>query len=169
MTLKQGDQIPEATFIVMGDNGPEAKSTDEIFGGRSVALFGVPGAYTPVCHKEHLPGILALHDTFKESGIDTIACTAVNDIFVLEQWANELGSHGKILMLADGNADFAVKSGVALDLRRYGLGIRSNRYAMLLADQTVNLISVEEAFTDHKVSSAASLNSQVGEIGVAAQ
>ncbi len=161
MTLKQGDYIPDATFVTMGENGPEAATAEEIFANRSVALFGLPGAYTPVCHKEHLPGIIALSATLVQNGIDTVACTSVNDVFVMQRWAEELGAHGDVLMLADGNADFAVKSGLAIDLRRYGLGIRSNRYAMLVADRRVAVVSVEETFIDHKVSSAASLYEHV--------
>jgi len=166
MILKQGDQLPEATFVVMDQRSPAAKTTEDIFAGRNVAVFGLPGAYTPVCHKEHLPGIVGMHDTLTQHGIDVVACTAVNDAFVLDRWAEDLGAKDKVLMLADGNADFALKAGLAIDMTRYGLGVRSNRYAMLVADKKVTLICVEDAIMDHKVSSAASLSSQVGQCTV---
>jgi peroxiredoxin len=163
MTLREGDRLPDATFVVMEASGPELRSTGDIFGGRRVALFGLPGAYTPVCHKEHLPGIVSLLDTLQSHGIDTVACTAVNDVFVLSRWARDHGTRGKILMLADGNADFAVKSGLAVDLTQFGLGIRSNRYAMLVSDGSVSLLSIEDALSDHRKSSAASLCAKMDE------
>jgi len=161
MTMKKGDLIPDAQFVVMEDGNPVAKTTDDLFGGQNVALFGLPGAYTPVCHKEHLPGIVQLHDVLRQNGIDLIACTAVNDVFVLNRWADELGANDKVLMLADGNAEFAIKSGLAFDMRRYGLGVRSSRYAMLVADKKVTLLSIEGEVMEHKVSSAQHLNKQV--------
>lgn len=157
MTVKEGDVLPEAVFIVMGPNGPELKSTHEIFDGRRVALFGVPGAYTPVCHREHLPGIVALHGSLARHGIDTVACTAVNDVFVLDRWSAECGAQEKVLMLADGNAAFAMRTGLTIDLSQHGLGIRSNRYAMVVADGRVAMLSVEDAFMTHQKSSAALL------------
>ncbi len=112
MMIKAGEQIPDAVFTTMGPAGPEARSTADIFHGRAVALFAVAGAYTPTCHKQHLPGIIALSDEIKRMGIDTVACIAVNDIFVLDHWANEHGGTEKVLMLADGNAEFALKTGL---------------------------------------------------------
>jgi peroxiredoxin len=159
--IREGERLPEATFVVMAKSGPELKSTAEIFSGRRVALFGLPGAFTPVCHKEHLPGIVALHDSLQQHGIETVACTAVNDVFVLTRWARDFGAREKILMLADGNADFAVKSGLAVDLTQFGLGIRSNRYAMLVADGAVTLLNVEDVLSNHDKSSAASLCSRM--------
>lgn len=157
MTVRQGELLPDANFVVMGSSGPEVKTTTEIFEGKRVALFGLPGAYTPICHKEHLPGIVALHDTLRKNGIDVIACTAVNDVFVLNRWARDHKARSKVLMLADGNGDFAIKSGLAVDLSEFGLGIRSNRYAMFVADRLVSLLSVEDVLSDHDKSSAASL------------
>jgi peroxiredoxin len=157
MTLKEGDRLPEAVFVVMGAAGPELKSTHEIFDDRRVALFGLPGAYTPVCHKEHLPGIVALHGTLTQHGIDTVACTAVNDIFVLERWARDVGAQEKVLMLADGNGAFAMRSGLAIDLTQYGLGMRSNRYAMIVEKGSIEVLSVEDTFLEHKRSSAEEL------------
>lgn len=157
MTVRQGERLPDANFVVMGASGPEVKTTTEIFEGKRVALFGLPGAYTPICHKEHLPGIVALHDSLRQNGIDVIACTAVNDVFVLNRWARDHNARGKVLMLADGNGDFAIKSGLAVDLSEFGLGIRSNRYAMFVADRLVNLLSVEDVLSNHDKSSASSL------------
>ena len=162
MTIKAGEQIPNAVFTVMGPEGPEPRSTADIFHGRAVALFAVTGAYTPTCHKQHLPGIIALSDEIKRMGIDTVACASVNDIFVLDHWANEHGGAGKVLMLADGNAEFALKTGLSIDLTPFGLGVRSMRYVMLAANGAVKLLSVEEVLTDHDKSSAATLCSLVG-------
>lgn len=152
--VKLGDPLPDTVFVAMGPAGPEAKSTNEVFAGRNVALFGLPGAYTPICHAEHLPGILALYDVLKQHGIDMIACTAVNDIFVLDRWARDCGAQDKVLMLADGNGDFAHKAGLAVDLSQYGLGVRSNRYTMLVADGSVKLLSVEDVAVKLEKSSA---------------
>jgi peroxiredoxin len=157
MVIKVGDQLPEAVFTVMGAQGPEVKSTADIFSGRAVALFALPGAYTPVCHRQHLPGIVAMADQLKKRGIDTVACTAVNDVFVLDRWAEEHGSNGNIIMLADGNAEFALKTGLAVDLSRFGLGIRSNRYVMLVGNGVVKLLSVEDLLMNHEKSSARTL------------
>ena len=107
MTIKPGDRLPDAKFTVMGADGPTAKTINDVFSGKKVALFAVPGAYTPTCHKNHMPGFVDRVDEFKAKGIDTVACTAVNDIFVLTNWANDSGAAGKIEMLADGSGDFA--------------------------------------------------------------
>jgi glutaredoxin/glutathione-dependent peroxiredoxin len=155
--LKVGDKLPYAAFTTMGEEGLSIRTTTDIFAGRSVALFAVPGAYTPVCHRQHLPGIIALVDDLHHRGIDTIACTAVNDIFVMERWSEDLGNDGRVVMLADGNAEFALKSDLAVDLSKYGLGVRSNRYVMLVADGTVRLISVEDVLMRHEKSSASLL------------
>ena len=161
MMIKEGDRLPDAVFTVMGPEGPQARSTAEIFHGRAVALFAMAGAYTPTCHKQHLPGIIELSDEIRRMGIDTVACASVNDIYVLDHWANEHGGAGKVLMLADGNAEFALKTGLALDLTRFGLGVRSMRYVMLAANGAVKLLSVEEVVTNHDKSSAATLCSLV--------
>jgi glutaredoxin/glutathione-dependent peroxiredoxin len=155
--IKVGERLPDAAFTAMGPTGPEVKSTADVFNGRSVALFALPGAYTPVCHRQHLPGIVALGDVLRSQGIDTIACTAVNDVFVLDHWIHEHDPNGKVLMLADGNAEFALKTGLAVDLSRFGLGIRSNRYVMLVADGAVRILSVEDSLMSHDKSSAKTL------------
>lgn len=155
--IKEGERLPDASFVVMERNATALKTTNDIFAGRRVALFGLPGAYTPVCHKEHLPGIVSMAAALQKSGVDIVACTAVNDVFVLNRWAKEQSAQRKVLMLADGNADFAVQSGLAVDLSEFGLGIRSNRYAMIVTDGTVDILNVESALSEHDVSSAAAI------------
>lgn len=161
--IKEGDRLPEASFVVMQGRSATKRSAEEIFAGRRVALFGLPGAYTPVCHKEHLPGIVAMVDALGKSGVDLVACTSVNDIFVLNRWAREHAAQRKVMMLADGNAEFATRTGLAVDLSEFGLGVRSNRYAMVVRDGTVEILNVEAALSDHKASSAASLCHLLGE------
>jgi peroxiredoxin len=155
--VKEGERLPDASFVVMERGGASMRSVHQIFAGRRVALFGLPGAFTPVCHKEHLPGIVAMVDALQQSGVDIVACTAVNDVFVLNRWARDHAAQLKLVMLADGNAEFAVRSGLAVDLTEFGLGVRSNRYAMVVRDGTVELLNVENALSEHTVSSAASV------------
>jgi peroxiredoxin len=157
MTIKVGDQLPETTFMTMSPEGPKPASTAEVFGGRRVALFAVPGAYTPTCHKQHMPGFVAHSHEFKDKGVDMIACTSVNDIFVLTNWAKDSGAEGKITMLADGSAEFAKKLGLEIDLTARGLGVRSKRYSMLVENGTVKALNVEEAPPQHDKSSAVNL------------
>ncbi len=157
MTIKVGDQLPETTFTVMGPEGPKQMSTSEVFGGKKVALFAVPGAYTPTCHKQHMPGFVANAPEFQNRGFDTIACTAVNDVFVLSQWAKDTGAEGKITMLADGSADFAKKLGLEIDLTARGLGVRSKRYSMIVDNGVVTVLNVEDAPPQHDKSSATTL------------
>ena len=161
MTIKVGDKLPDATFVVMTSDGPSPKTTAEAFGGKKVALFAVPGAFTPTCQQQHMPGFVARVDELKSKGVDTIACTAVNDVFVMTQFAKDTGAEGKILMLADGNAEFAKKLGLEVDLSGFGLGLRSKRYAMLVDDGVVKILNVEDAPPDHDVSSAATLCSTI--------
>jgi peroxiredoxin len=157
MTIRVGDQLPEATFMVMSAGGPRPMTTAEVFGGKKVALFGVPGAYTPTCHRQHMPGFVAKYLELKQRGIDTIACTAVNDIFVLTQWSKDSGAEGKIAMLADGNGEFARKIGLDIDLSARGLGVRSQRYSLIADDCVVKVLNVEDAPPQHDKSSAAAL------------
>jgi peroxiredoxin len=161
MTINVGDRLPDAKFMTMGPEGPAAKSTDDIFKGKKVALFAVPGAFTPTCHKAHLPGFVDRVGELKAKGIDTIACTAVNDIFVLAQFAKDTGGEGKILMLADGNGDFAKAIGLDIDLSGFGLGLRSKRYAMLVDDGVVKVLNIEDSPPQHDKSSAATLCSMI--------
>lgn len=161
MTLKIGDHIPEATFTTMGPDGPHAVTTAELFTGKKVALFAVPGAYTPTCHKAHMPGFVERAAELKAKGFDVIACTSVNDVFVLTQWAKDTGAEGKIVMLADGSADFAKKTGLEIDLTARGLGVRSKRYAMAVENGVVKILNVEDAPPQHDKSSAATLCSMI--------
>ena len=161
MTIKVGDRLPDAKFTVMGADGPAPKSIKEVFSGKKVALFAVPGAYTPSCDKNHMPGFVDRVDELKGKGIDTIACTAVNDIFVLTHWAKDSGATGKIEMLADGSGDFAKAIGLDIDLSGFGLGLRSKRYAMLVDDGVVKALNVEDSPPVVDKSSAANLCSMI--------
>jgi peroxiredoxin len=143
--IKVGDTIPNATFTVMTAEGPKPRTSDEIFKGKKVVLFAVPGAFTPTCHKNHLPGFIAKADEIKAKGVDTIAVTGVNDVFVMNAWAENTGGKDKIEFLADGSAIFAKAIGLTVDLNERGLGIRSRRYAMIVEDGVVQALDVEEA------------------------
>lgn len=162
MTIKVGDKLPDATFTVMGPEGPKPVKMAEVFAGKKVALFAVPGAYTPTCHQQHMPGFMAHLEELKSKGVDEVACTAVNDIFVLDNWSKDTGAAGKILMLADGSADFAKAIGLEIDLMARGLGVRSKRYAMLVEDGVVKVLNVDDAPPMHDKSSAATLCSAMG-------
>jgi peroxiredoxin len=153
MTISVGDRIPSSTLVKATDNGPEQVSSDEYFKGRRVALFSVPGAFTPTCSAKHLPGYLDKAGDLKAKGVDEIACTAVNDAFVMGAWskANEAG--GKVTMLADGNGEFARAVGLTMDGSKFGLGERGQRYSMLVNDGVVEQLNVE-APGEFKVSSA---------------
>jgi len=144
MTISVGDKVPEATFHAMGDDGPAAVSSAELFDGKTVALFAVPGAFTPTCHAQHVPGFVAHADELKAKGVDTIACVAVNDVFVMDQWGKQSDAAGNIRFLADGNGDFAKAIGLDIDLSAHGLGTRSKRYAMIVKDGTVAALNVED-------------------------
>jgi peroxiredoxin len=143
MTIKVGDRLPEAEFLVPGTDGAEKKTTAEIFAGRKVVLFAVPGAFTPTCNALHLPGYLINHDALKAKGVDVIACTAVNDVHVMRAWGKATASEGKILMLSDGNADFARAIGLDNDSTGSKMGIRSRRYSMYVVDGVVKQLNVE--------------------------
>jgi peroxiredoxin len=157
MPINVGDRLPDATFTTMSPEGPKPMTTAEVFGGKKVALFAVPGAYTPTCHRQHMPGFVMRFEELKAKGIDTIACTAANDIFVLTAWAKDTQAFGKILMLADGSADFAKKIGLDIDLTARGMGVRSKRYSMVVEDGVVKTLNVEDAPPSHDKSSAETL------------
>lgn len=158
MAIKVGDRLPETTFRTMGADGtPKETKTDEVFAGKKVALFAVPGAYTPTCHKQHMAGFVQNYEQLKGKGFDVVACTSINDIFVLTNWAKDSGAAGKILMLADGSAEFAKKIGMDIDLFARGLGTRSKRYSMIVEDGVVKSFNVEDAPPNHDKSSAATL------------
>lgn len=161
MAIKVGDKLPEATFTTMTADGPKPMTTAEVFGGKKVALFAVPGAYTPTCHKQHMPGFVERAEELKKKGFDTVACTAVNDVFVLTNWSKDSQADGKIQMLADGSADFAKKLGLEIDLTARGLGVRSKRYAMAVEDGVVKILNIEDAPPTVDKSSAATLCSMI--------
>jgi peroxiredoxin len=161
MAIKPGDSLPEASFTVMTQEGPKLRTTDEIFKGRKVVLFGVPGAFTPTCSTAHLPGFLDKADEFKARGIDEIAVTSVNDVFVMDAWAKSMEAATKISFLADGSGDFANALGLSLDLTERGLGARSQRYAMLVEDGVVRKLNIETAPGKAEVSSAETLLAQI--------
>src|SRR5690606_17098789 len=144
-------------FTVMTANGPGAISTDELFKGKKVALFAVPGAFTPTCSKEHLPGFVAEAQALKQKGVDTVACLAVNDVFVMDAWGRQSGADGKVTMLADGNADYVKALGLDLDASGLGLGTRAKRFSMLVEDGVVKKLNVEENPAACSVSSAKQL------------
>jgi glutaredoxin/glutathione-dependent peroxiredoxin len=143
MTIAKGDRLPEATFRVLGSEGITTLTTGEIFDGKKVVLFAVPGAFTPTCHLKHLPGFIENAGAFKKKGIDTVACVAVNDPFVLDAWADASKGKGKVLFLSDGNGEFTKKIGMDFDGSGIGLGTRSKRYAMLVDDGVVEVLNVE--------------------------
>ena len=145
MAIAIGDRLPEATFRIMEPDGIKTMTTGELFGGKKVVLFAVPGAFTPTCHLKHLPGFIESADEFKKEGIDTVACVAVNDPFVLGAWAEASGSKGKVLFLSDGNAEFTKKIGMDFDGSGVGLGTRSKRYAALVEDGVVKALNVEDS------------------------
>ena len=153
MTIQIGDRVPSTTFVKPTENGPEQVSSDDFFAGRKVALFSVPGAFTPTCSARHLPGYVEKAAELKAKGVDEIACTAVNDAFVMGAWGREQKAAGKVRMMADGSAEFSKACGLTLDLSARGMGIRSDRYAMLVEDGVVKAIN-REAPGKFEVSSA---------------
>ena len=163
MTINVGDRIPSATLIKMTENGPQPVSTDELFGGRTVALFSVPGAFTPTCSAKHLPGFIEHADDIRARGIDEIVCVSVNDAFVMGAWGKQAQSEGKVTMLADGNGDFVKALGLTMDASKFGMGTRGQRFSMLVRDGKVEQLNVEEpgAF---KVSSAEHMLQQLGSV-----
>lgn len=161
MAIKVGDKLPDGKFKVMGSDGPTDMKVSDVFAGKTVALFAVPGAYTPTCHKQHMPGFVNRFDELKGKGIDTVACVAVNDIFVLDHWSSEVNPGGKILILSDGSAEFTRAIGLDIDLGPFGLGTRSKRYAMLVDDGVVKVLNVEDAPPQHDKSSAETMCSMI--------
>ncbi|MFQ5784055.1 MAG: peroxiredoxin [Alphaproteobacteria bacterium] len=156
MTIRVGDRAPSATFHHMTDDGPAAISSDELFRGKRVAVFGLPGAFTPTCSAQHLPGFVAAADRLREKGVDTIACVSVNDAFVMGAWGRDQNVGDKVMMLADGSANFTRAAGLDLDLTARGFGLRSQRYSMLVEDGVVKALHVEDG-TGLKVSDAETL------------
>ena len=143
MTIQVGDSIPSAKLMQATAEGPKEISTEELFGGKTVVLFGVPGAFTPTCSAKHVPGYVEKFNDLKASGVDEIWCVSVNDAFVMGAWARDQKTDGKVRMLADGSGDFAKATGLTLDLTARGMGLRSNRYSMLVKDGKVASLNVE--------------------------
>ncbi len=161
MPIKVGDRLPNATFRVMTPDGPKPKTTDEVFKGKKVVLFAVPGAFTPTCHKNHMPGFVKNADAIKGKGVESIIVTAVNDVFVMDAWTKATDPDKKIEFLSDGNADFAKAIGLDLDASGNGLGTRSKRYSMIVEDGVVKSLNIEDAPGKAEISGADNLLKQL--------
>ena len=143
MTIKVGDQLPSVSLKYMNKDGMQTASTDELFKGKKAVLFGLPGAFTPTCSAKHLPGFVTHAEDLKKKGVDVIACLSVNDAFVMDAWGKAQNAGDKVLMLADGNADFAKATGLTMDGTGYGMGLRTSRWAMVLEDGKVKTLNIE--------------------------
>ncbi len=143
MAIKVGDKIPAAKLQIKTKDGVQTKTTDEIFGGKRVVLFALPGAFTPTCSAKHLPGFVNNHQALKSKGIDSVACLSVNDAFVMDAWGKDQGVDDKVMMLADGNGEFTKAVGLIMDGTGYGMGLRSQRYAMVLDNGVIKTLNVE--------------------------
>ncbi len=155
MPIRAGERVPSATFKQLTDNGVANIDTETLLKGRKVILFGLPGAYTPVCSAYHLPGFVAKADELKAKDIDAIACISVNDPFVMQAWGKEHGADGNVMMLADADGSFTRAAGLSFDMPEFGLSGRSERYSMVVEDGVVKTINVEKSALDHGISSAA--------------
>jgi len=144
MTIKVGDKVPSATLMQMKDGGPKPVTTDELFNGKKVVVFALPGAFTPTCSAKHLPGFIQNAAAIHAKGVDTIACLSVNDAFVMGAWGDNQGAGDKVVMLADGNGDFTRQLGLEMDASRFGMGKRSQRYSMVVDNGVVKALNVEE-------------------------
>jgi peroxiredoxin len=160
MTIKVGDRIPQTNFVKMTADGPEQIDSETFFKGRTVALFSVPGAFTPTCSAKHLPGFIEKSAELKAKGVDEIAGTAVNDAFVMGAWGTSAGTEGKVSLLADGNGDFVKAVGLTMDGSKFGMGQRGQRFSMVVKDGVVEQLNVE-APGEFKVSSAEHMLSQL--------
>jgi peroxiredoxin len=143
MSVKVGDKVPAATLKTMTKEGPKDVTTDELFKGKKVVLFAVPGAFTPTCSAKHVPGYVQNFDALRAKGVDAVACVSVNDVFVMGAWGKDQKAEDKVMMLADGNGDFAKAMGLVMDGSKFGMGNRSQRYAMVVDDGVVEALSVE--------------------------
>jgi peroxiredoxin len=143
MTIKIGDKLPTISLKYMNKDGMQTATTDDLFKGKKAILFGLPGAFTPTCSAKHLPGFINHHDDLKKKGVDVIACLSVNDAFVMDAWGKAQNAGEKVLMLADGNGDFAKATGLTMDGTGYGMGMRTSRWAMVLDDGKVKTLNVE--------------------------
>ncbi len=161
MAIQIGDTLPDATFMTMTGEGPQPVAGADLFAGKKVVLFGVPGAFTPTCHHNHLPGYIEQADAITAKGVDTIACVSVNDAFVMGAWDGQSGSNGKVLFLADGNGDFTRAVGLQLDASGFGMGERSVRYSMIVDDGKVVALNIEPEAGQAEVSGAAAVLKQL--------
>lgn len=159
MTIAVGETIPSVKMMRWGENGPEAVTTDDLFKGKKVVLFGVPGAFTPTCSAKHLPGFVQQADAFKARGIDAIVCTSVNDVFVMNAWGKDQACGDKVQLVADGDAAFTKATGLELDLTGKGLGVRNQRFSMLIEDGVVKVLNIDPSGFDK--TSAQTLLSQI--------
>ncbi len=160
MAIKVGDHMPAGVLKTMSAEGPKDLTSEELFKGKKVVVFSVPGAFTPTCDAKHLPGFVQLADQIRAKGVDTIACMAVNDVFVMNAWGKASGVADKVLMLADGNGDYAKALGLELDARGFGLGLRGQRFALVIDDGVVSYANIE-APGQFKVSAAEHVLSQL--------
>lgn len=144
MTIKVGDRVPDVTFLVMEEGEIKPVSSGDLFGGKKVALFGVPGAFTPTCSAAHLPGYLNNSSALKAKGVDTIACVSVNDVFVMDAWGKAQGVGDEVVMVADGSGEFAKATGLVFDLSEKGLGVRNQRYSAVIDDGVVSEFNLDE-------------------------
>ncbi len=153
MTIKAGDKMPEGSFTHMTKDGPQKMSTEQLFAGKTVVFFSVPGAFTPTCDAKHLPGFVEFADKIKAKGVDTIACTAVNDVFVMNAWGKHGGVGDKIVMLADGNGAYVKSLGLEMDGSKFGMGTRGQRFAIIVKNGIATQVDVEKP-GEFKVSAA---------------
>lgn len=144
MTIQVGDRIPNVTLMKAGSDGPQPTETESFFAGRKVAIFSVPGAFTPTCSARHLPGFVDKAEDLRAKGVDEIACVAVNDAFVMGAWGEQAGAEGKVTMLADGNGEFAKAIGLTMDGSKFGMGTRGQRWSAIVEDGVVRELNVEE-------------------------
>jgi len=143
MTISAGDKMPSGAFGIMTEAGPGAISTDDLFSGKKVVLVSVPGAFTPTCSMNHLPGFVDQFDALKNKNVDTVACMAVNDVFVMDAWGKDRGVGENIMMLADGNGDYATALGLEFDASGFGMGVRGQRFAIVVDDGVATHVAVE--------------------------
>lgn len=143
MTISNGEQMPTGSFSIMTADGPGSISTDELFSGKKVVLFSVPGAFTPTCSMKHLPGFIENAAGLKANGVDTIACMAVNDVFVMDAWGKDQDAGDKVMMLADGNAEYSKALGLDLDASGFGMGTRGQRFSIIVEDGVATQVNVE--------------------------
>ncbi|MGI9206207.1 MAG: peroxiredoxin [Woeseiaceae bacterium] len=145
MTIQAGEKMPDGVLGVMTESGPGAVSSDELFSGKKVVLVSVPGAFTPTCSAKHLPGFLANADALAAKGVDTVACMSVNDVFVMDAWGKDQGVGDSVQMLADGNGEYARALGLEMDGTAFGMGMRGQRFAIVVDDGTATHVAVEAA------------------------